>query len=100
MALAHLLQIEKVSSHWSPHPSHTPTKRYSSPHLRALLSPQTQMDVLKDLTTALVEYFQAPVLADCVCGPGLATITVGRNQSPDEVGSHETFHGEGLCVTN
>lgn len=85
---------------WSPHPSPTPTKRYSSPQLLALLSPQTQMDILKDLTTTLVEHFQAPILASCVCGPGLATTAVERNQSPDEEGSRETLHSEGLCVTN
>lgn len=58
------------------------------------------MDILKDLTATLVEYFQAPVLAGRVCGPGLATTSIGGGQSPDEDGGSESLHGEGLCVTD
>ena len=58
------------------------------------------MAMVKDLTTTLVQYFQAPVLAGRVCGPGLDATALRRNQSPDEEGSSESLHGEGLCVTS
>lgn len=57
------------------------------------------MDILKGLTTTLVEYFQAPIPAGRVRGPGLAA-AAGGDQSPDEEGSSEALHGEGLCAAN
>lgn len=83
-----------------PSPFSTPTPHCGTPRLWAFISPKPQMDILKGLTTTLVEDLQAPVPAGRVRGPGLAAAAAEGHQRPDEEGGRETLHGEGLRATH